>query len=50
MDTKETLERCVTRSAKVVVERWRRKYNYMRPHSSLGYQAPTPEVIIPIGA
>ncbi len=28
--------------AKVLVERWRRHYSTVRPHSSLGYQPPTP--------
>jgi len=34
--------------AKVVVEGWRREYNHIRPHSSLGYRPPAPEVIIPM--
>jgi len=34
--------------AKVLVERWRREYNHIRPHSSLGYKPPTPEVVLPI--
>ena len=38
------------RETKVLVERWRREYNHIRPHSSLGYRPPTPEVIIPMGA
>jgi putative transposase len=29
--------------ARVVVERWRRTYNAVRPHSSLGYRPPAPE-------
>ena len=29
--------------AKVLIERWRRDYNTIRPHSSLGYRAPAPE-------
>ena len=33
--------------AKVLVERWRRSYNTIRPHSSLGYQPPAPEAIQP---
>jgi transposase InsO family protein len=33
--------------AKVLIERWRRAYNTVRPHSSLGYQPPAPEVIQP---
>jgi putative transposase len=31
--------------AKVLIERWRREYNTVRPHSSLGYMPPAPEVI-----
>ena len=31
--------------AKVLIERWRRHFNEVRPHSSLGYRAPTPEAI-----
>jgi transposase InsO family protein len=30
--------------AKVLIERWRVEYNTIRPHSSLGYRAPAPEV------
>lgn len=30
--------------ARVLIERWRRHYNVERPHSSLGYRPPTPEV------
>ena len=33
--------------ARVVIESWRRHYNTMRPHSSLGYRPPAPEVIVP---
>jgi len=33
--------------AKVVIESWRRHYNAVRPHSSLGYRAPAPEVFVP---
>ena len=29
--------------AKVLVERWRREYNQVRPHSALGYRTPAPE-------
>jgi transposase InsO family protein len=32
--------------AKVLIERWRREYNQVRPHSSLGYRSPAPETII----
>jgi len=38
------------REVKVLVERWRWEYNHIRPHSSLGYGPPAPEVIIPMGA
>jgi transposase InsO family protein len=33
------------REAKVLIERWREHYNRIRPHSSLGYRPPAPEVI-----
>jgi transposase InsO family protein len=32
--------------AKVVIESWRRHYNTVRPHSSLGYRPPAPEVLV----
>jgi putative transposase len=32
--------------AKVLIEQWRREYNQVRPHSSLGYQPPTPETVL----
>ena len=35
------------KEAKIVVESWRRHYNAVRPHASLGYRAPAPEVIVP---
>ena len=31
--------------AKVLTERWRLHYNRVRPHSALGYRAPTPAAI-----
>ena len=34
------------REASVVIEQWRRHYNSIRPHSSLGYQPPAPAVIV----
>jgi transposase InsO family protein len=34
--------------AKVITENWRKHYNQVRPHSSLGYRAPAPEAILPI--
>jgi len=36
--------------AKVLVELWRQEYNHIRPHSSLGYRSPAPEVVISMGA
>ena len=36
------------REAKIVVESWRRHYNQVRPHASLGYRAPAPEVFVPV--
>ena len=35
------------REAEVVIESWRRHYNQARPHASLGYRAPAPEVVMP---
>lgn len=35
------------REAKTVIEAWRHHYNTIRPHSSLGYRPPAPEVFIP---
>jgi len=34
--------------AKILIEAWRREYNQIRPHSSLGYQPPAPEALIPV--
>ena len=33
--------------AKVLIERWRKKYNQVRPHSSLGYRPTAPEAVCP---
>ena len=33
------------KEASVVIEQWRRHYNSIRPHSSLGYHPPAPEVV-----
>jgi len=32
--------------AKVLIEQWRKEYNQVRPHSSLGYRPPAPEAIL----
>jgi transposase InsO family protein len=31
--------------AQILIERWRRDYNTVRPHSSLGYRPPAPETL-----
>ena len=33
------------REAQVLIEHWRREYNQIRPHSSLGYRPPAPEAV-----
>ena len=33
--------------AKIIVESWRRHFNAVRPHGSLGYKPPAPEAFIP---
>ena len=32
--------------AQVIIEQWRRHYNHVRPHSSLGYRPPAPEASV----
>lgn len=34
--------------ARVIVEQWRRQYNTIRPHSSLGYRPPAPRALLPV--
>ncbi len=34
------------KEAQVVIESWRRHYNTLRPHSSLGYKPPAPEALV----
>ena len=36
--------------AKILIKTWRRHYNTIRPHSSLGYQPPDPERVAAIAA
>jgi transposase InsO family protein len=36
------------KEARVVIEQWRRHYNEIRPHSSLGYRPPAPATIQPL--
>ena len=35
------------REAEVLIEAWRRHFNTVRPHSSLGYLPPAPEAVLP---
>ena len=35
------------REAQIIIENWRREFNTIRPHSSLGYRPPTPETLQP---
>jgi transposase InsO family protein len=32
--------------AQVLIELWRNEYNQVRPHSSLGYRSPAPEILV----
>ncbi len=34
--------------ARILTEQWRREYNTIRPHSSLGYRPPAPEAFQPL--
>ncbi|WP_233553421.1 integrase core domain-containing protein, partial [Teichococcus wenyumeiae] len=38
---------CSLREAEVLIERWRRHYNTVRPHSALGYRPPAPKTVLP---
>jgi putative transposase len=35
------------REAQIVIESWRHHYNTIRPHASIGYKPPAPEVFVP---
>ena len=35
------------KEAQVVIEQWRKHYNTVRPHSSLGYRPPAPQTSSP---
>jgi len=35
------------REAQIIIESRRHHYNAVRPHASIGYQAPSPEVFVP---
>jgi transposase InsO family protein len=34
------------KEAQIVIEKWRRHYNAIRPHSSLAYRPPAPEALV----
>ena len=36
------------KEARIIIERWRRHFNTIRPHSALGWKPPCPETIIPM--
>ena len=36
------------KEAKIAIEQWRRHYNTVRPHSSLGYRPPAPQTFAPL--
>ena len=33
------------KGAQIIIEGWRQHYNRVRPHSSLGYKPPAPEIM-----
>ena len=35
------------KEAQIIIESWRQHYNRVRPHASLGYRPPAPEVFVP---
>jgi putative transposase len=35
------------REAQIIIESWRRHYNAVRPHASLGFKPPAPEAFVP---
>ncbi len=39
---------CTLREAHILIEKWRRHYNTVRPQSALGYSPPAPETIVPM--
>jgi transposase InsO family protein len=36
------------KEARIVIEKWCRHYNTVRPHSALGWRPPAPESIVPM--
>ena len=41
------LENITSWEAQIIIESWRQHYNTVRPHASLGYRPPAPEVFVP---
>ena len=35
------------KEAQILIEEWRRHYNTVHPHSSIGYRPPAPEAVLP---
>ncbi len=35
------------KEAQIIIERWKRLYNTIRPHQTLGNKAPVPETVAP---
>ncbi|MBT3942798.1 MAG: transposase, partial [Chloroflexi bacterium] len=35
------------KEVQILTEMWRREYNTIRPHGSLGYRPPAPETFMP---
>ena len=35
---------------KSLIEDWRKEYNHIRPHSSLGYRPPAPQTVLPMSS
>ncbi len=35
------------KEAQIIIEKWRRQYNTIRPHQSLGFRSPVPETVAP---
>lgn len=36
------------REAQILIEKWRRHYNTVRPHNAFGYRPPAPKTIVPM--
>ena len=43
----KTIPLMVPADAQIIIEGWRQHYNTVRPHASLGYKPPAPEVFVP---